>query len=197
MIINGYEIKPFANLRGANLHGADLSGTNLRGADLYGANLHGADLSGTNLRGADLYGANLHGADLRGANLRGADLRVANLRGADLYGANLHGANLRVADLYGANLHGANLRGADLLCTGNMLEIKTLQIEKWPIGYTHDTLQIGCQRHSIDKWRKRWDTPAGLVWINSMDSGATDWANKLLPLVLQLIDVSPATKAKD
>jgi hypothetical protein len=100
------------------------------------------------------------------------------------------------ANLSGADLSGANLIGANLLCTGNMIEIKTLQIEKWSIGYTHDILQIGCQRHTIDKWRK-WDTPAGLVWINSMDSGATDWANKLLPLVLQLIDVSPATKTKE
>ena len=49
MIINGYEIKP-----GANLSGADLSGANLRGADLSGANLRGANLSGANLRGAVL-----------------------------------------------------------------------------------------------------------------------------------------------
>ena len=156
MVINGYDIKPFANLSGANLSGANLSGANLHGANLSGANLSGADLSG-----------------------------------ADLYGANLHGANL-----CGAYLCDANLSGAYLLCTGNMLEIKTLQIEKWAIGYTHDTLQIGCQRHSIDKWRK-WDTPAGLVWVNSMDCNATDWANKLLPLLLQLIDLSPATKAKE
>jgi uncharacterized protein YjbI with pentapeptide repeats len=50
----GYEIKPFANLRGADLCGADLCGANLRCADLSGANLRGADLSGANLRGADL-----------------------------------------------------------------------------------------------------------------------------------------------
>ena len=135
-------------------------------------------------------------ANLSGANLRGADLCDANLCGANLSSANLCDANLSGADLRGANLCDANLRGASLLCTSNMREIKTLQIEKWSIGYTHDTLQIGCQKHTIDKWRK-WDTPAGLVWINRMDSGATDWANKLLPLVLQLIDVSPATKAKE
>ena len=27
MIVNGYEIKPYANLRGANLEGADVTGT--------------------------------------------------------------------------------------------------------------------------------------------------------------------------
>ena len=69
MLINGkeLEIKPYANLYGADLHGADL-----RGANLYGANLYGADLHGADLRGANLYGANLYGADLHGANLYGA-----------------------------------------------------------------------------------------------------------------------------
>jgi len=38
-IINGYEIKPKADLQGADLQGADL-----QGADLQGANLQDADL---------------------------------------------------------------------------------------------------------------------------------------------------------
>ena len=39
MIINGYEIKPGADLRGANLSGADLRGANLFWADLRGATI--------------------------------------------------------------------------------------------------------------------------------------------------------------
>jgi hypothetical protein len=70
--VNGYEIKPGANLRGANLRDANLSYANLRDANL----------SYANLRGADLRGASLGDAVLRGANLRYADLRDANLRGA-------------------------------------------------------------------------------------------------------------------
>jgi hypothetical protein len=87
MIVNGYEIKALAYLRGANL----------RGAYLHGAYLHGAYLHGANLRGAYLHGANLEGANLEGANLEGANLRGANLEGANLRGANLEGANLRGA----------------------------------------------------------------------------------------------------
>ena len=79
MNVNGYEIKPSADLRSA---------------DLRGANLLGADLEGANLRGADLEGADLEGADLRSADLRGADLEGANLRGADLEGANVTGTIL-------------------------------------------------------------------------------------------------------
>ena len=44
--VNGYEIKPRANLSGANLRGADLSDANLSDADLRGAGLRDANLSG-------------------------------------------------------------------------------------------------------------------------------------------------------
>jgi hypothetical protein len=44
MIVNGYGIEAFANLRGADLCRADLRGANLRGADLCRADLRGAYL---------------------------------------------------------------------------------------------------------------------------------------------------------
>ena len=109
MMVNGYEIRPHADLHGANLSDADLREANLSDADLREANLRGADLTGADLREAGLYGVNLYGANLTGADLRGANLRVVNLSKA-----NLSEANLRGADLHGADLRGANLRGADL-----------------------------------------------------------------------------------
>lgn len=105
--------------------------------------------------------------------------------------ANLRYANLGDADLRDADLRDAYLGDAYLLCLGNMAEIKTLQFDRWMIGYSHDTLQIGCQRHAIEKWRK-WDTPAGRKWIASMDDGALEWADKYLAIVLSVIDASPA-----
>ena len=119
------------------------------------------------------------------ANLSGADLRSANLCNADLRGANLRGADLICADLQDANLKHANL-----LCAGNMREIKTLQIDTWRVAYTSDTLQIGCQKHPIEKWRK-WNTAAGRKWIDNMDDKALAWADKHLDLILQIIDASP------
>ncbi len=142
---------------------------------------------------ANLRGANLRWADLRGANLRGANLSDANLRGANLSDANLSSAELSEANLSGADLRGANLSGAELVATGNRKHLKTMQVDTWDIGYTHDTLQIGCQRHAIEK-RKKWNTPAGRKWIDSMDEGALDWADKHLDLVLAMIDASPAEK---
>ena len=54
MNINGYEIKPFANLKGADLWGANLRDANLKGANLEGANLEGANLVGANVTGTIL-----------------------------------------------------------------------------------------------------------------------------------------------
>lgn len=42
--INGYKIKPYADLNGANLRGANLTSADLSGADLRGANLRSAKL---------------------------------------------------------------------------------------------------------------------------------------------------------
>ena len=84
MIVNGYEIKPGADLRRANLYGANL----------YGADLYRADLSEAYLREA-----NLSEAYLREANLSRADLRKADLRGTYLSGTNLSRADLREANI--------------------------------------------------------------------------------------------------
>ncbi len=156
-------------------------------ADLYDADLYGANLRGANLRGADLRGANLSGANLRGANLSGANLRGADLRGADLRGANLRDANLSGANLRGADLSGANLRGADLRCMGNLNNIKTIQADLWQIGYTHDTMQIGCQRHLIAEWWAFSDPE-----ISSMDARALAWWAVWKPILQAMIAASPA-----
>jgi len=108
------QIRPGADLTGANLRRTDLSGMDLSRADLTGAdlnyaNLYDTDLSDANLSGADLYRAKLKGAKLRRADLANADLTGADLRDADLEGANLENASLRDANLVGANLDGATL----------------------------------------------------------------------------------------
>ena len=184
MIINGYEIKVYANLRDANLNDANLSGATLRGADLCGANLCGANL----------YDANLSDANLSDADLCGANLRDANLRDANLSDANLSGATLRGADLRGANLNGANLRGANLWGTvGNMREIKSLQLDTWVVSWIMDqenkvTLQIGCQKHPLEKWVK-----SDPRWIAVLDFTAADWWGKYRDFILNTVNLFPAT----
>ena len=88
------------------------------------------------------------------------------------------------ADLRGADLGGADLSGA----IGNMREIKSAQFDQWTVAWSSDVLAIGCQQHAITKWRN-----ADPRWIAAMDSSATDWWSRYGELILQLIDVSPAT----
>jgi hypothetical protein len=178
-----------ANFRGAILNGANLEGVNLEGANLNGSCLNGANLEGTNLVRADLNGANLEGANLEGANLAWAKLAGANLEGANLAWAKLAGANLNGANLYGAKLGGADLNGANLEGVNGVNEyIKCVQIEAYPITYTADILQIGCQRHSIEDWRT-----FGCHRIVAMDGKAAlkFWA-KYKNWIFQTIELCPA-----
>ena len=160
-------------------------------ADLSSADLSGADLSGADLSGANLCRADLSGANLSGANLYRANLCRANLCRADLSGANLSSANLSSADLYRADLSSADLSGADLCCMGNMNNIKTIQADIWQVGYTHDTLQIGCQRHLIAEWQAFSDEEIG-----RMDSQALAWWKIWKPILMNIIEASPAKPAK-
>ena len=90
-----------------------------------------------------------------------------------------------------ANLYGADLYGADLRCMGNMHNIKTIQADIWPVGYTHDTLQIGCQRHLIAEWQVFSDEEIG-----RMDSRALSWWEIWKPILMNIIEVSPANPTK-
>jgi hypothetical protein len=148
-------------------------------ANLYGANLVRANLVRANLYGANLDGANLYGANLYGANLYGANLVRANLVRANLDGANLDGANLDGANLYGANLYGAR---------GDTVNLKSIFLDTYPITYSAEVLQIGCQRHEISKW---WDFTD--AQIRNMDgSKALEWWAKYKAFIKMAIDLSPA-----
>jgi hypothetical protein len=101
---------------------------------------------------------------------------------------NLSCANLSCADLSCADLSCADLSGADLtqviLCgtIGDMHEIKSMQSDTWPITWTADILQIGCQCHHITDWWQFGDNT-----INDMDDGALVWWKKWKPILQQLI----------
>ena len=135
--------------------------------------------------GGQRFSVDIYGQNLKGADLRDADLRAANLRDADLRAANLRDADLRDAYLGGADLTDANLFN----CIGNMRQIKSAQFEKWGLTWTHDTLQIGCQNHSIEDWKNFTDEQ-----ISKMDSGALKWWKKYKEIIFALLEASPADK---
>lgn len=88
--------------------------------------------------------------------------------------------DLSWADLMGANLRGANLRGA----IGNMVEISSMQLEKYKVIFTKDMLFIGCKRFAIEEWRNFNDSE-----IISMDRGALEWWKKWKDFIFMAIEL--------
>ena len=114
----------------------------------------------------------------------------ANLRGADLSGANLSSADLNSADLRDADLSSVDLSNVMLWNTiGNMREIKSLQLEKYPITYINNRLQIGCKNYSIEEWKNFTDDE-----IDYMDNRALEWWKKWKDYIFTTIEMSPATE---
>ena len=141
-IVNGYTIKPGADLAFADLRECDLAFADLRECDLAGADLRGADLTFANLAFADLRECDLRECDLRGCNLRGCDLRECDLASADLAFAKLP---------------------LGLLWSGDMAPYRVA------VGYGYAS--VGCQRHPYSVWRelteataREWDGERAVTW---------------------------------
>ena len=68
-----------------------------------------------------------------------------------------------------------------------MLEIKSAFLDTWPITYTAEYLQIGCERHPIADWWGFSDDK-----IKTMDAGALVWWQKWKGTLRTLVEMSPA-----
>jgi hypothetical protein len=66
-----------------------------------------------------------------------------------------------------------------------MKQLRTMRLDTYQIGFTKDTLQIGCQRHKIEKWERFSDEE-----INKMDAGALEWWAKWKEFVFKAIELS-------
>ena len=153
------------------------------------ANLTHANLACVNLCGANLTRANLYGANLTRANLACVNLRGANLDSANLYGANLCGANLTRANLCGANLTRANLDSVNLDgASGNLNNLKSVFCDTYPVTYTAEVMQIGCQCHKLEDW---WSFDDARI-IEMEGKTALKWWRTWKPILQQIIATSPA-----
>ena len=148
-------------------------------ANLTHANLDSVNLDSVNLTRANLDGANLYGANLTRANLYGANLTRANLFGANLACANLFGANLTRANLDSVNLDGAS---------GNLNNLKSVFCDTYPVTYTAEVMQIGCQCHKLEDW---WSFDDARI-IEMEGKTALKWWRTWKPILQQIIATSPA-----
>ena len=122
------------------------------------------------------------------SDLSGANLSRVDLSGANLSEANLSEANLSRVDLSGANLSEANLWGA----TGNMDQLKSIFLEEYPITYTSEYLQIGCQKHLIHEWLYFDDRE---ILAMGGKTALNFWI-KYKDYLMTTIELSPATPTK-
>lgn len=133
-------------------------------------------------------------ADLAHADLAHTDLTYADLRGTNLTGADLAHTKLSYAHLRGTILSYADLRGTDLTgvssfwgAVGNCSQIKSLQVDTWPVVYTATHMQIGCRLHTLEEWWKFSDEE-----IRQMDDKALAWWRIWKPILRMIIETSPA-----
>ena len=118
------------------------------------------------------------------ANLTHANLTCANLTRANLTRANLYGANLTRANLTHANLDCANLDGA----SGNLNNLKSVFCDTYPVTYTAEVMQIGCQCHKLEDW---WSFDDARI-IEMEGKTALKWWRTWKPILQQIIATSPA-----
>ncbi|TLX52786.1 hypothetical protein DN824_22010, partial [Stutzerimonas nosocomialis] len=71
--------------------------------------------------------------------------------------------------------------------SGNCSEIKAIQCDLWPVTYTAERMQIGCQFHALAEWWAFSDEE-----IAQMDSRALGWWRVWKPILQNIIEVSPA-----
>ena len=94
--------------------------------------------------------------------------------------ANLYGANLSRANLSGATLYGANLSGATL-----SFKFAQAYLAPWSVLVTPEYIEIGCQRHPIDRWLD-WGRQDDPEEIHAMHSKARAWWNRHKSIVLAM-----------
>lgn len=109
-------------------------------------------------------------------------MRRATLRNAWLKETNFSGAILQEASLWGCRLWDT---------IGNQREIKSLHCDKWGIVYTDRMMAIGCEQHKIENWMA-YDEDT----INNMHEDALEWWRRWRPVIVALINTSPAEPTK-
>jgi len=110
----------------------------------------------------------------------------ADMGGADMSGADMRYVNMRDADMSDANMSGADMRGADMrYAIGNMIELKTLSLEKYVVTFNDSHMAIGCQQYTIELWFEFTDDR-----ISQMDRGALEWWKKWKDFIFTAIEMT-------
>jgi len=105
----------------------------------------------------------------------------ATKEGISFYHADMSGADMRGANMSDADMRGANMRYA----IGNMIELKTLALEKYVVTFNDSHMAIGCQQHTIEGWFEFTDDR-----ISQMGHGALEWWKKWKDFIFTAIKMT-------
>lgn len=97
----------------------------------------------------------------------------------DFSALNLRGTDLRGTDLYGTDL---------CLCSGNMKQVKSMQIDTYRVSYTSTHLSIGCWGYKIEEWASFSDKEI----ISMGGKSALKFWRKFKDFIFTAIELSPA-----
>jgi len=151
------------------LRNSDLSSLNFAGQDLSFAIFDSSNLSESNLSDTILYET-----VLSGANLANADMRRANLNNCFVIRSNFREANLESAIMDYVYINDNKLNNVEFFA-----DVVVLKTAEWIAHIRKDSIRIGCQIHSFDKWMAFTDND-----IDSIDKKASStWKNSNLSFV--------------
>ena len=170
------------NGKPAVFENVNLNNMNFTGRNLTLAKFINTSLRYTNFIDTTLDYATFDKTDLYNTLFINATFKHASLRNVNLTNANLRNTNFSHCSLYNSTLTNVNLQGT----IGNMQQIKSFQIEKYPIAYTAELIQIGHECHTIDKWNNYSD-----AIIATMDYDALKWWQKWRSTLFKIIEISP------
>ena len=78
-------------------------------------------------------------------------------------------------------------------CNGNMTHIKSVFCGQYPVTYTSEILQIGCQQHNIAEW---WEFDNNRI-LEMNGKTALKWWRTWKPILQQIIETAPAEATGD
>lgn len=129
------------------------------GLDSYRAIIKGEELqylnvAEQNLQGARFVNVDFHGSRFMNTNFSFADFIKCNMTKCAFYNCNFFGANIKTSNFMSARFSDCdiNLENMESLF-GNGKQIKSMFISDYPIVWTSEYLQIGCQKKTIEEWR--------------------------------------------
>jgi|GEM_PF-5083043 len=141
--------------------------------------------------GKDFADLDLRGAAFFGCNFTGANFSRCDLRGTDFTGSDLTDADLSFSIMTKCVLDGATLLNNKLCETiGNGQQVKSLQIGKVTVTYSHDKRYYDCLEFDITALNTFPDEV-----VDAMHPAALRWHQKWSSIVSNIMIEAPAKKS--